>query len=362
VKKIFISGNLNTGKQTILYLLDNHPNIISQVIHDKFINTIIDLNYLIKKDINQKDLGVKIDNEIIEISNFNKEKTFLSFNKFKDSFNTSNIKRLEYLALFRKMPNHFSSIKKKYLEFNFDYENFVKVLKNKIFKSSQKKFTIENIFDLYIHSFIDSWNDLDLKFKDLKKINFATKLPNNNVSVKFILKENFDSKIIYVDRELLNILKSRALNTMVQNQIELKYFDIYFHNQLRTDFIERVKNNKREILKLKKNYDNIYITSLEKLTSDTKSELKKIYSFLNLPNSNLENIQPTYCGKKIGTDHINEINDDKFEISNKNYIFYLFRTKNFYDTLSILFKNLNYLNLFFISIYLKFKYKKNITN
>ena len=62
MKKIFISGNLNTGKQTILYLLDNHPNIISQVIHDKFIDTIIDLNHLIKKNINQKDLKVKIDN------------------------------------------------------------------------------------------------------------------------------------------------------------------------------------------------------------------------------------------------------------------------------------------------------------
>ena len=254
MKKIFISGNFLSGKQTILYLLDNHKNIISNFIHDKFIKSIIDLNNKIEKNIDKKiNLNTKLNSRVIEISNFRNEKTYLGFENFIESFNLSNLKHTEHFALLKIMPNSFSAINKDYLEFNFDYENFTKNLKTRIFLGDQKKFTIENIFDIYINSFIENWKNLNLQLKDINALNFATKLPNKALSAEFILKQKFDSKIIYVDRELLSILKSRTLNMMVQNQIELKNFDIYFNNQLRTNFIERVSYNKREIIKLKKN-------------------------------------------------------------------------------------------------------------
>ena len=73
----------------------------------------------------------------------------------------------------------------------------------------------------------------------------------------------------------------------------------------------------------------------------------------------ISKIKPTYCNNDIGMKHIGKINDDEFKISNKNYIFYLFRTENFYKILNLLFKNQNYFHLFLISLYLRFKYKKN---
>ena len=356
MKKIFISGNLLSGKQTILYLLDNHNCIISNFIHDQFIKSLIDLN----DKIENKKYSKTISNvEVIEVFNFRNNKAFITYENFKDSFNLSNIKHLKELAQSRIMPNNFSSVKKEFFEFNFNYENFLKNLKEKIFLNDQKKYSLEDIFDIYVNCFIKNWKDLNLHSKEENKIKFATKLPNNFLSVDFVLKQKFDSKVIYVDRDLLSILKSRALNIMFQNKIEIKHFDIYFNNQLRTNFIERVNLNKREIIKLKKIYNNIFITSLEKLTKNTKDELEKIYSFLELLNPTTKKIIPTYCGNEIGSDHIDQINDNKFVVLKKNYIFYQFRTSNFLDAFVLLCKNINYFDLFLLSIYLKIRHKIN---
>ena len=249
MKKIFISGNLLSGKQTILYLLDNHNCIISNFIHDQFIKSLIDLNDKIE---NKKYSKTILNVEVIEVFNFRNNKAFITYENFKNSFNLSNINHLKELAQSRIMPNNFSSVKKEFFEFNFNYENFLKNLKEKIFLNDQKKYSLEDIFDIYVNCFIKNWKDLNLHSKEENKIKFATKLPNNFLSVDFVLKQKFDSKVIYVDRDLLSILKSRALNIMFQNKIEIKHFDIYFNNQLRTNFIERVNLNKREIIKLKK--------------------------------------------------------------------------------------------------------------
>ena len=37
MKKIFISGTILPGKQTLLYLLDSHQEVISNFIHDQLI-------------------------------------------------------------------------------------------------------------------------------------------------------------------------------------------------------------------------------------------------------------------------------------------------------------------------------------
>ena len=54
MKKIFISGTFLSGKQTLLYLLDNHQEIISNFIHDQLISFIIDLNLKIENNVKIK--------------------------------------------------------------------------------------------------------------------------------------------------------------------------------------------------------------------------------------------------------------------------------------------------------------------
>lgn len=357
MKKIFITGTFLSGKQTLLYLLDNHHEVISNFIHDQLISFIIALNSKIEKKINS---NIRSDDElnldIIEIVNYAKQKTKISFNDFVNCLNQSNIQHLERLALLKIMPNYFSSINRNYLNFDFNFENFKKEIKSEIFLNSKKIFQIEEIFEIFIHKFIFNWNNLNNKKNNLKKISFATKLPNNIESIKFVINQKFDSKIIYVDRDLLSVLKSRTLATLKIKNENVEKFNLFFNNQLRTNFIERVKFSKAEIQKIKNIEDKIYITSLEKLTQKTKEEILKIIDFLGLSRYSTE-IKPTYCGNEIGLDHVNKINDDEFDISEENYIFFLFRTKSITSSFSLLIKNLKYLKIFLTSIYLKFKFR-----
>lgn len=359
MKKIFISGTFLSGKQTLLYLLDNHQEIISNFIHDQLILFIIDLNLKIENNVKiKKKINDKLSLDTIEIINKHNQKTKITFNDFSNSLKKSNIQHLERLSLLKIMPNYYSAIEKNYLNFDFNFEKFKENIKTEIFLNEKKIYQIEEIFDILIKKFISNWKNINLSKKNLKKINFATKLPNNINSIKFVLNQKFDSNIIFVDRDLLSILKSRTLDVLYKKNLSLEKFDLYFNNQLRTNFIERVNFLKKEIYNIKNINKNIYITSLEKLTKDTPNEIIKIINFLKLPKF-FSKIKPTYCNHDIGMDHVGKINDDEFKISNKNYIFYLFRTKNLYNTLNLLLKNLNYFHLFLISLYLRFKYKKN---
>ena len=359
MKKIFISGTFLSGKQTLLYLLDSHQEIISNFIHDQLISFIIDLNLKIKNNIKiKKKLNDRLNLDTIEIINNQNQKTKITFDDFSNSLKKSNIQHLERLSLLKIMPNYFSAIEKNYLSFDFNFEKFKENIKTEIFLSEKKIYQIEEIFDIFNKNFISNWKNVNFQKKNLRNINFATKLPNDINSIKFVLEEKFNSKIIYVDRDLLSILKSRTLDMINKRDLSLEKFDLYFNNQLRTNFIERVNFMKKEIYKIKNTDKNVYITSLEKLTKDTSNEIIKINDFLMLPKF-ISKIKPTYCNNDIGMKHIGKINDDEFKISNKNYIFYLFRTENFYKILNLLLKNPNYFHLFLISLYLRFKYKKN---
>ena len=86
MKKIFISGTLLSGKQTLLYLLDSHQEVISNFIHDQLISFIIDLNLKIKNNVKiKKKFNDKLNLDIIEIINNQKQKTKITFDDFSNS-------------------------------------------------------------------------------------------------------------------------------------------------------------------------------------------------------------------------------------------------------------------------------------
>ena len=133
MKKIFISGTLLSGKQTLLYLLDSHQEVISNFIHDQLISFIIDLNLKIKNNVKiKKKFNDKLNLDIIEIINNQKQKTKITFDDFSNSLK-SNIQHLERLSLLKIMPNYFSAIEKNYLSFDFNFEKFKENIKTEIF-------------------------------------------------------------------------------------------------------------------------------------------------------------------------------------------------------------------------------------
>lgn len=357
MKKIFISGSLLSGKQTLIYLLDGHSQTLCNPIHDQLIKSIKNIMETHGYPISQRknDLQHKL-RKIVTFRTGNKKYELL-FSDYLRHLSASNISRIEHLAFLKIMPNYFSMKKLEYLPFSFDFENFIKKNKYDIFYNIHKEISNENLYDIHLRNFFLSWKD-QKKIKNKTKLDkkiIITKLPNNLNYIKFLIKENYDALVIYVDRTVEGILKSRTLNTLQNKNIELSYFDKYFYYNLNSNFLDKIKKEKEKILILKRNFPNkIFITSLEKLIYERKKEMTKIMKFCNL---NIDEIcyYPTYCGKRLNKRNFKTINDDQFKISEKNLFYLKVRMGNL--TKIEVFKNIKFIKELLLGILFNFRNK-----
>jgi hypothetical protein len=351
-----------SGKQTLLYLLDGHPDLLVNFIHDQFLLSLESI---------QKDTNLDLDSDLVINDDLKKKDIFihsvkknkklqLSIIDFIKSIYKSNIAHLERLSFLKLMPNYFSIYNKSYLDFHFNYSQFYENLKSKVFK--KKIISLEEVYNIYIDCFSESWeNGKNLNFN---KSYFVTKLSNHINSIKFVLEEGFDCKIIYIQRDLIGLSKSRALNLMKLNNLGSNYLDSYFDFVINSYFIEKIINNEKIIEELIKKYPSkICKTSLERLIKDTNHEMIKIYNFIGV-NSNLALTFPSYLGNKIGLEkHTEKIQDDHYELSRNNLIKANIRINGFgfLKTLSIFEIILNFfiiLKSFYFNI--KYSFKKKL--
>ncbi len=356
MKKIFISGFLGSGKATLLFLLDGHPNILCNVIHDKFINCLIGLEKLCKTSIDnyydKKQSNKSSKNKIIFSRRLNK-KTNISIVDIREALHNTGLYNLERYSLVKKYPNFFSSAKREYLNFNFDYEKFEKGWKTEIFENKKGKYEyyLEEIYDIFYKNFFNSWDDLNNL--DFEKKYYASKLPNDIQSVEYVLKENIDAKILYVDRSTIGLVKTKTLTHMKLHNLSIDKFNENFYATSKSKFVDKVCDEKKRIKELKKRYpDKIFLSSLENIVSNTKKELKDILNFCNLEYNECVNY-PSYCLKKFEQAHLEKINDDEYELNSKNNFFIRLRAN---DKKNIKFgQYLIYLKEYIMYLYLKMK-------
>ena len=310
LSKVIISGPRTSGKTTLLHLLDGDDNLINYN-HDKILllfNKIFIENYReeLKKDsIRKKSIIIK--------SRYLKTSKYLNIHNFKKKLYEIGYSWLESEAFYSEAPAHYSLEsfhKSKKHNFLFDFENFDKKIKNDIFKSSKKYFFFEEIVDIYFLSYLKYWKNK----KKGKVKNIIFKSPNEISSVEYALHELVENKCIYIKRDILGLIKSRALDLNLRNKINLAY---YFERILFSKYIENIKKSYERIDNIQDKFKKkLYITSLEKLVYETKNEMKKIIKFLNLKN-NPNYLYPSYNGIKSEKDHIEKINDDEIFIPEK---------------------------------------------
>ena len=123
------------------------------------------------------------------------------------------------------------------------------------------------------------------------------------------------------------------------------------------DFFKKLKLQKKKIDLTKKKYpDRIFLTSLESIVKDTESEMKKISNFLDVKFDPILT-KITYLSREINDLHTYEINDDKYQISEKSEFFLNLMLSNWAYLAKI--KKSFYIKYFkevLISIYLKIKF------
>ena len=360
MKKIFISGSVFSGKQTLLYLLEGNKNIFSNFIHDKLIDSMISLQTKCIDDLDKKISFIDKKNckDIFVHSIKKKKKYQLSIYQFREIINNSNIRHTERYAFLKLMPNTYS-VNNDFLEFNFNFSKFEEGWKQDIFNSA-KELSIENIFDILTINFLKSWDDINTLF-DVNKTQdyiYASKLPNHPEAVKLVLEENFDAKIIFVERDLIGLLKSRSLHQIRERFDKIDNLDKYFYYNLKSGFLDKLKNERVIFKNLMKKYpEKLLVTSLENLIFDTEKEMNKILNFIGITAANFS-YKATYCGKDLTDKHQKIINDDQYQISNNNNVFAKLRIFGIGYVKKISFVVfLKSIKIIIFSIYLNLKYK-----
>ena len=274
-----------------------------------------------------------------------------------------NLSHLERFAFLKSIPILFSRRDYQWLKFNFDYESFEKAWKDDIFNTADKKeIFLEDLLDIFYRKLFIHWkghveiNDEN----DLLGKTIVSKLPNEISSIKLVLEEKFNAKIIYVERDLIGTLKSRTLNYLITRNINISEFDKYFYINIKSKFLDILKKERLEINKIKDIFnDKIFITSLEKITFNRKEEIKKVLEFCNLNYNEIVNT-PTYLSEYINSKNFDKINDDEIKISEKNIFFVnlMINNKKYLKDISIKLYFIYFKELL-LSLYLKFRNSKN---
>ena len=311
LKKIIISGSVFSGKQTAIHILDNNQDIMINLIHDCMINALkyfYSLNNVENNSQGNKLIIFKKDNKKIELTekNFNDSLEHTNFNK-----------TIKKYADEGKIPNKFSNLKNEYYNFNFNFERFRNNFFNDIFDHKNKEIYSEEFIDLFLLNFFKEKEGKS--YEQLKSKTFAFKAPNDQESIDFILQEKFNCKIIYVERDISGLIKSRAQAYVLNHKNEEKLdIDKVYNWMVNSKFVDKIK---KENEKIKSHLNKeIYITSLEKLVYETENEKKKINKFLNLDLDLLKNQSPK---------HFNKINDDEIIVNEKNEKFLYYRYYDF---------------------------------
>lgn len=240
MKKIFISGSRASGKTSLLRLLDGHPNIGVIHHHDKIFHIINLIKSFNSEFINEKKLVENYDNLITN----EKKGTIIQFKNKKFNFrltplllrkllNKTGYFEIEQESWYKKSRIGFDSVKLQNIKFDFNFKKFDNLFFKKVF--THKKLNIENFLNLLFETYFQVLNKKKFKY-------VCYLLPNNVLSIKNIIDENFDCKIIYMDRDLKGIITAQALRNIYDKKLFIKKSN---KNKITNSHIKQILFSKR---------------------------------------------------------------------------------------------------------------------
>tara|TARA_Y100000741_G_C18197721_1_gene536282 strand:- start:585 stop:1169 length:585 start_codon:yes stop_codon:yes gene_type:complete len=158
---------------------------------------------------------------------------------------------------------------------------------------------------------------------------------NNLNTIEMILKENFETKIIYMLRHEKGILLSRSIRQVMQENTKeknlLKKINKKMENNLYANYLKMIKKNKIRILDLQKNYPKkIKIINLEDIFKNKVKTVNSICEWLSIKQSSKTHFVSFYNKKiKNQKEYLNKMNDDKYKLSLSIENFFNIKSKGF---------------------------------
>ena len=201
MKKVMILGVPTSGKTSILKLLDGDIKFNVAHTDDKVLDFFVNFDLKkIEKKMNKFEsiYSDYADSKQITKLKINKDTTInYSVPLHLYIVNTYlSCHNLETWSKLKCLPSEHSSKIRGNENFDFDYHKFENIFYDSIFK--KRELNSEQYLELYYDAYFSSWNN-ELNNNDKELLIFQG--PNDYRSAEYVLKENFDIKIIYIKRD-----------------------------------------------------------------------------------------------------------------------------------------------------------------
>ena len=316
-----------TGKNILRKLLDGHPNLICNHIHDRVALSLLekDARNYISRPQTKNMASFQPADSVVEVKYTSGSRGLIDFSDLLNIFYRFGDYRM--LQRCARLKTSYVAAKEgefdKYL-FNFDLQLFEQCIEEEVLRCNHPIY-IERLIQIIYQAYCMSW--IDIKFckhnTNLTKtspLGFVDTLPNGIDSINRVNQELPNSKILIMDREPVSLLFANAIRIAYKGGWSGDYHDHdhFFKRCLysQRDFGKRIQTFRAKAKLLEAKLSNVLIVDFTRLLLDTAIAMKEISSFLEIPNhSSL--CKPSISGRELvnsDSRYIGRVNDDPYSM------------------------------------------------
>jgi hypothetical protein len=322
MKKVFVGGNVMSGKTIPRYLLDGHPKMLCNHLHDllgMFIISDESKTIFLRKRL-QSYLSIQNNLPCVNIKYKTGETASVDIGDF--FWCMRRFGNYRVLHKFAEGKIIYVAAKETFHEtvpFSFNLQGFEEMLKELLF-STNRVFSPEEVIDAVYLSYEKSWINKQYHEGDYW---FVNTLANGIDPILNIINNLPEAKVIVMDRDPLALCFSNAIRTRsyanAGNKIDNDFRKVLFDQK---EFINKIKKFRNGLFELDNNCKNLFIVDFNQLIFNTEIMLKEMAGFLEIEYDEILS-KPSLCGGILDNTKypiIGEINDDPYKFLKQNDI------------------------------------------
>ena len=315
-KKVMVCGFNGSAKTTLLRFLDGHPDLLGTQLYERFLNMFTYGKAEIDALAARKTANTRLDESHFKCSFLWNGKVIdinlYFFRTLLSKYSYYHV--IEEEALNKATFNNFTSDRRDYFSFDFDFNKFENTWINALFKTDGV-YAPEDIVDIFYKSFFDAWETYPIDYSPDKYIVFLGSVDPRQLNLLF--DNNFNIKLIFVERDTEGVIFTKALRYKLSDKRKDIGYRYHLTNILYKKEAKRIGERRRLIHQLAKKHEAQFsIVNFEKFLCNPNETIDKIVKFLGIEHSNQLYI-PTHLGKELKGAYAGKVNDDWRESLNK---------------------------------------------
>ena len=306
MQKVIIGGFGGSGKSTLCTLLDGHSKLRVSFLQELFVRVFTFGFPELKKNSKMPLIGRQLIGEAHFILKLKNEKLLVKLSCFKTLlYLHTYYPILESEALSKKTTSECTNQENISLDLKINFSKFEDTWKKELFCKPTER-TIEDVMNILYTAWFDSFEYYTRKMSK-EDIAVYCHQSEEESGIKLMLKENFNTKYIFMYRPLEDYwavhIDRLMLDGMTREEAEQKYCKTWrpLNQATLLPFYKKLATERPH---------QIMMLSIEDVVEKYKETMPKICDFIGIEPEEVL-FRPTYCGKeeKSFSGYIGKVND-----------------------------------------------------